>query len=100
MSILKISLVLLGLVLSGCAGQTETLTPEESDLHVYYEELASDYEDLGRITATSRYDHQKDALKKILEGAAELGADGVIILFSGNQDGAYRIQATAMRYIH
>ena len=96
---LKIYLLLIALFLTGCAGQSEGLTPEESALHLYYEELETEYENLGRIVVTSRYNHAKDALKKVLGEAVALGADGVIIHFSENQDGAYRMQATAMRYV-
>lgn len=96
---MKIYMMLIALFLTGCAGQSSGLTQEEGALHLYYEELETEYENLGRIVATSRYNHARDALKKVLGEAVALGADGVIIQFSGNQDGAYRIQATAMRYI-
>jgi len=104
---MKIYMILIGLVVCGCVSQPTELTQEESDLDVYYEKPNIDFEDLGRIVVTSQGGFAKDALKKTLGRAAELGADAIIIHFSGNikipkERGpltAYRIEATAMRYI-
>ncbi len=110
-------MILIGLVICGCASQPTELTQEERDLHVFYEEPKIEYEKLGRIDATSRANHAMDVLEKILSRAVELGADGVIIhsirnkgTVAGGGDAfgtgggggfaVYQIQATAIRYIN
>jgi hypothetical protein len=114
---MKIFLILIGLVICGCASQPTELTQEERDLHVFYEEPKIEYEKLGRIDATSRANHAMDVLEKILSRAVELGADGVIIhsirnkgTVAGGGDAfgtgggggfaVYQIQATAIRYVN
>ncbi len=114
---MKIFMILIGLVICGCASQPTELTQEERDLHVFYEEPKIDYENLGRIDSTSRAKHAMDMLEKILSRAVELGADGVIVhsirnkgsiddagdafVTGGRHRGAvYQIQATAIRYIN
>ena len=114
---MKIFMILIGLVICGCASQPTELTQEERDLHVFYEEPKIEYEKLGRIDATSRANHAMDVLEKILSRAVELGADGVIIhsirnkgTVAGGGDAfgtgggggfaVYQIQATAIRYIN
>ncbi len=114
---MKIFMILIGLVICGCASQPTDLTQEERDLHVFYEEPKIEYEKLGRIDATSRANHAMDVLEKILSRAVELGADGVIIhsirnkgTVAGGGDAfgtgggggfaVYQIQATAIRYIN
>ena len=105
---MKIFMILIGLVICGCVSQPTELTQEESSLDVYYEELNTAYENLGRMVATSPKDNAKDTLKKILSRAVELGADGLIIHFSGNRyisaeadmRPVYQIEATALRYVH
>jgi hypothetical protein len=105
---MKIFMILIGLVFCGCVSQPAELTQEESSLDVYYEEPNTAYENLGRIVATSRNDMAKDTLGKILSRAVELGADGIIIHFSGNRNIArgtaagkvYQIEATALRYVN
>ncbi len=110
-------MILIGLVICGCASQPAELTQEERDLHVFYEEPKIEYEKLGRIDATSRANHAMDVLEKILSRAVELGADGVIIhsirnkgTVAGGSDSfgtgggggfaVYQIQATAIRYVN
>ena len=114
---MKIFMILIGLVICGCASQPTELTQEERDLHLFYEEPKIDYESLGRIDATSRGKHAMDALDKILSRAVELGADGIIVhsirnkgTVAGGSDAfgygggggfaVYQIQATAIRYIN
>ena len=103
---MRIYMVLIGLVVCGCVSQPTELTQKESDLDVYYEEPDRNYEDLGPIIAWSQYDQEQKAKKKILSGAVELGADGVIIRFSGNKVGdrsnlaMYQIEATALRFLN
>ena len=114
---MKIFMILIGLVICGCASQPTELTQEGRDLHVFYEEPKIPYENLGRIDRTSRASDSMDALEKILSRAAELGADGVIIhsiLNKGKVAGEvdtfgtgggrsfdlYQIQATAIRYVN
>ena len=110
-------MILIGLVIFGCASQPKELTQEEIDLHVYLEEPKIDYENLGRIDTTIRAKHPMDTLEKILSRAVELGADGVIIhsirnkgTVAGGGDAfgtgggggfaVYQIQATAIRYVN
>ncbi len=110
-------MILIGLVICGCASQPTELTQEERDLHVFYEEPKIEYENLGRIDTTSPAKHAMVVLEKILSRAVELGADGVIIhsirnkgTVAGGADafgtgggggvGVYQIQATAIRYIN
>ena len=110
-------MILIGLVICGCASQPTELTQEERDLHVFYEEPKIEYEKLGRIDTTSRANHAMDVLEKILSRAVELGADGVIIhsihnkgTVAGGGDAfgtgggggfaVYQIQATAIRYVN
>ncbi len=114
---MKIFMILIGLVIFGCASQPTELTQEERDLHVYYEEPKIAYENLGRIDTTSRANHAMDMLEKILSRAVELGADGVIVhsirnkgTVAGGSDefgtgggggfAVYQIQATAIRYVN
>ncbi len=114
---MKIFMILIGLVIFGCASQPTELTQEERDLHVYYEEPKIAYENLGRIDTTSRANHAMDMLEKILSRAVELGADGVIVhsirnkgTVAGGGDefgtgggggfAVYQIQATAIRYVN
>ncbi len=114
---MKIFMILIGLVICGCASQPTELTQEERDLHVFYEEPKIEYEKLGRIDTTSPAKHAMDALEKILSRAVELGADGVIIhsirnkgTVAGGHDAfgtgggggfaVYQIQATAIRYVN
>ncbi len=114
---MKIFMILIGLVIFGCASQPTELTQEERDLHVFYEEPKIDYEILGRIDSTSRAKNAMDMLEKILSRAVELGADGVIIhsirnkgTVAGGGDefgtgggggfAVYQIQATAIRYVN
>ncbi len=104
---MKIFMILIGLVFCGCVSQPAELTQEESSLDVYYEELNTAYENLGRIVATSPSNKAGDTVRKILSRAVELGADGIIIHFSGNRNisGAdmgmvYQIEATALRYVN
>ena len=114
---MKIFMILIWLVICGCASQPTELTQEERNLHVFYEEPKIDYESLGRIDATSRAKHAMEMLEKTLSRAVELGADGVIvhsIRNKGTSDGGgdafatggrnqvavYQIQATAIRYIN
>jgi hypothetical protein len=114
---MKIFMILIGLVICGCASQPTELTQEESDLHVFYDEPKIDYENLGRIDATSRAKHPMYVLEKILSRAAELGADGVIVHSISNKGtvagqgdafgtgggsgfAVYQIQATAIRYLN
>jgi len=113
---MKILMILLGLVICGCASQPTELTQEARDLHVFFEEPKIDYENLGRIDATSRARHAMDTIEKILSRAAELGANAVIIhsvrnkgTVAGGGDAfgtgggggfsVYQVQATAIRYI-
>ena len=104
---MKIFIIFIGLVICGCVSQSTELTQEESNLDVYYEEPNTAYENLGRIVATSRYDHGKDTVTKILSQAVNLGADAVIIHSSGNTESVagdetpemYQIRATAIRYV-
>ena len=114
---MKIFMMLIGLVICGCASQPTELTQEERDLHVFYEEPKIDYENLGRIDTTIRANHPMVALEKILSRAVELGADGVISHSSRNKGtvagggdafgtgggggfAVYQIQATAIRYVN
>ncbi len=114
---MKIFMILIGLVICGCASQPTELTQEERDLHVFFEEPKIDYENLGRIDSTSRAKHAMDMLEKILSRAVELGADGVIVhsirnkgTVAGGSDefgtgggggfAVYQIQATAIRYVN
>ncbi len=114
---MKIFMILIGLVICGCASQPTELTQEERDLHLFYEEPKIDYESLGRIDTTSRAKHAMDALDGIRSRAVELGADGIIVHSIRNKgtvdcggDGfatggcmrnaVYQIQATAIRYIN
>jgi len=114
---MKIFMILIGLVICGCASQPMELTQEERDLHIFYEEPKIDYENLGRIDSTSRAKHAMDMLEKILSRAVELGADGVIVhsirnkgTVAGGSDefgtgggggfAVYQIQATAIRYVN
>ncbi len=114
---MKLFMILIGLVICGCASQPTELTQEERDLHVFYEEPKIEDEKLGRIDATSRANHAMDVLEKILSRAVELGADGVIIhsirnkgTVAGGGDAfgtgggggfaVYQIQATAIRYVN
>ena len=114
---MKIFMILMGLVICGCASQPTELTQEERDIHVFHEEPKIDYEKLGRIDTTSRADNAMAALDKTLRRAAELGADGVIVhsisnkgVVAGGGDSfgtgggggseVYQIQATAIRYIN
>jgi len=113
----KIFMILIGLVICGCASQPTELTREEIDIHVFYEEPKIDYESLGRIDTTRRANHAMDALEKTLSRAVELGADGVIIhsirnkgKVAGGADAfgtgggggfaIYQVQATAIRYVN
>ena len=110
-------MILIGLVICGCAGQPAELTQEERDLHLFYEEPKIDYESLGRIDTTSRAMHAMDALDRIRSRAVELGADGIIVhsirnkgridrgvdefgTGGGSRATIYQIQATAIRYIN
>jgi hypothetical protein len=70
---MKIYMILLGLVICGCASQPTELTQEEKDLHVFYEEPKIDYEDLGGIDATSRANTAMAVLDKILSRASGTG---------------------------
>ena len=114
---MKIFMILIGLIICGCASQPTELTQEERDLHVFFEEPKIDYENLGRIDSTSRAKHAMDMLEKILSRAVELGADGVIVhsirnkgTVAGESDefgtgggggfAVYQIQATAIRYVN
>jgi len=103
---MKIFMILIGLVFCGCVSQPAELTQEESSLDVYYEEPNTAYENLGRIVATSPNGMAKDTKGKILSRAVELGADGIIIHFSGNRltssetGNVYQIEATALRYVN
>ena len=114
---MKIFMILIGLVICGCASQPTELTQEARDLHVFYEEPKISYETLGRIDTTSRANNSMDALEKVLIRAAELGADGVIIhsisnkgtiagevdtygTGGGRRFDLYQIQATAIRYVN
>ena len=101
---MKISMVLIGLFVCGCVSQTTGLTQKEGELDIFYEEPDRNFEELGPIIVWSPYNQEKDARKKVLAGAVELDADGIIIRFSGNtlRDRSiremYKIEATAVRY--
>ena len=112
---MKISIILIGLVLCGCASQPTESTSEVIDIHVFYEEPKIDYEILGRVDVTRRADREMDVLVQVLRRAEELGADGVIvhsILNKGTVAGlgdafgtgggggfaVYQINATAISY--
>lgn len=114
---MKIFIILIGLVICGCASQPTELTQEEKDIHVFYEEPKIAYENLDDIDMTSRGNNAVEALDKVLRRAAELGADGVIIhsisnkgIAAGRADtfgtggsstaGVFQIQATAIRYVN
>ncbi len=114
---MKIFMILIGLVVFGCASQPKELIQEEIDLHVYLEEPKIDYENLRRIDTTIRANHPMDTLEKILSRAVELGADGVIVHSTRNKGtvaggadrfgtgggggfAVYQIQATAIRYVN
>jgi|AP03_1055505.scaffolds.fasta_scaffold606413_1 hypothetical protein len=112
---MKISIILIGLVLCGCASQPTESTSEVIDIHVFYEEPKIDYGILGRVDVTRRADREMDVLVQVLRRAKELGADGVIvhsILNKGTVAGlgdtfgtgggggfaVYQINATAISY--
>lgn len=112
---MKVFMILIGLIICGCASQPTELTQEEIDLHVFYDEPKIEYESLGRIDATSRAKSGMDMLDKIRSRAVELGADGIIVhsivnkgKIAGGGDSfgtgggggvdVYQIQATAVRY--
>jgi hypothetical protein len=105
---MKIHRILIGLMVCGCVSQPAEMTHEEGEIHIYYEELGTSYENLGRIVATSPEDNEEETRKKILSRAVELGADGLIIHFSGNRyigastaaqtPKVFQIEATAFRY--
>jgi len=114
---MKMFIILIGLVFYGCVSQPTELTQKERDLHVYYEEPKIDYENLGRVDATSLTNRTTDALDKVLRRAVKLGADGVIIhsiydkgtvtdrvdafgTGGGGGDNVYQVQATAIRYVN
>ena len=114
---MRIFMILIGLVICGCASQPTELTQEARDIHVFYEEPTIDYESLGRIDATRRANHPMDVLEEILRRAVELGADGVIVHSTRNKGtvaggadrfgtgggggfAVYQIQATAIRYVN
>ena len=113
---MKILLILMWLVVCGCANQPTELAQEERNIHVFYEEPKIDYEILGRIDTTRRANHAMDVLKQILDRAVELDADGVIVhsirnkgTVAGGGDefgtgggggfAVYQIQASAIRYV-
>ena len=113
---MKTYMILMALLISGCASQSPELTQRESDIHVFYEEPKIDYESLGRVDTTSPGKTAMDTLDKIIRRAAELGADGVIVhtirnkgTVAGGHDtfgtgggggvAVYQIHATAIRYI-
>jgi hypothetical protein len=113
---MKIFMILVGLVVCGCASQPTELTQEERDIHVFYEEPKIAYENLDRIDTTSRASNAIDALDKVLRRAAELGADGVLVhsisnkgtvadsvdsfgTGGGRRVSLFQIQATAIRYV-
>lgn len=96
---MKKFLILAAVLLCACTSLDTRLTQEESDIHIYYEEPNTDFDDLGEIIAVSRYNHAEEGVKKLMRSAVELGANAVVIRRRGNRDGAYRIEATAIRYI-
>jgi len=112
----KIFVILIGFAFFGCASQPTVPTQKEKDIHVFHEEPKIDYENLGRVDATSRARHAMDVLEKVLSRAEELGADGVIVhsilnkgAVAGGSDAfgtggggvfaLYQVQATAIRYV-
>lgn len=113
---MKIFMILIGLVISGCASQPTELTQAERDINVFYDEPKIAYENLDRIDTTTRASNAIDALDKVLRRAAELGADGVIVhsisnrgtvadsvdtfgTGGGGRISLFQIKATAIRYV-
>jgi hypothetical protein len=107
--------ILIPLMLAGCASQVPEPVEEVPDIQVFLEEPGIAYESLGRVDETSRAEHPADVLNIILRRAATLGADGVIvhsvrnegrvargndIFGTGGRNGysVYQIQATVIRY--
>lgn len=114
---MKIVMIVITLAICGCATQPTELTPEERNIHVFYEEPKIEYESLGRINMTRRADHPMNALEQMLSRAVKLGADGVIVhsirnkgKVAGGRDefgtgggggiAVYQIEATAIRYVN
>ena len=113
---MKILMILMWLVVCGCANQPTELAQEERNIHVFHEEPKIDYESLGRIDITRRANHAMDVLEQILDRAVELDADGVIVhsirnkgTVAGGGDefgtgggggfAVYQIEASAIRYV-
>ena len=113
---MKILMILLAVVICGCASQSPELTQEARNIHVFNEEPTVAYETLGRVDTTTRGRNAMDVLEKIQIRAVELGANGIIvhsILNKGTVAGGtdafgtgggggfavFQIQATAIRYV-
>ena len=112
---MKKSIVLIGLLLCGCASQPSESPPEQIDVDVFYEEPTIDYDVLARVDTTRRADNQMDVMVEVLRRAEEIGADGVIVhsihnrgIVSGRDAfgtgggggfAVYQIRATAIRYV-
>ena len=109
-------LVLIGLIIAGCASQPTAPAPEKIDIHVFYETPKVDYTELGSVGKTQRAEHPMEVLEQILLSAAELGADGVIVHSIRNRGtvaglgdtfgtgggaghAVYQIRATAIQYV-
>jgi len=115
----KLLVILVPLMLAGCASQAPEPEPESAgevpDIQVFVEEPDIAYESLGRVDETGRAEHPAAILEMVLRRAATLGANGVIVHSVRNQGGiargndifgtggrtgnvVYQIQATAIRY--
>lgn len=118
---MKSLVLLIALVLAGCASQSSGPAQEVPDIQelpdiqVFLEEPSIAYESLGRVDETGRGEHPADVLEQVIRRAAELGANGVIVHSVRNQgrvtrgndvfgtggssvSSVYQIRATAIRY--
>ena len=107
--------LLIGFAIVGCAAQAPEPPPRDREINVFLEEPLIEYESLGSVDISSRAEHEMEVLEKVLDRAAQMGADGVIVRsvrtkgrVAGGGDNfgtgggggheVYQIQATAIRY--
>jgi hypothetical protein len=113
---MKMLVLLIGFAMGACAGQAPDPPPRDREINVFLEEPLIEYESLGSVNISRSAEHEMEVLEKVLDRAAEMGADGVIVhsvrtkgrgagggdtFGTGGGGGfeVYQIQATAIRYI-
>jgi len=70
--------ILIGFIVCGCAVQTADAPQRAKDVDVIFDEPKIEYESPVPIDILGRVEHGMEVLEKVLDRAAEKGADGMI----------------------